>query len=141
MKLFIAFLILFFSNFNSSHEMNPARLVLSEDANSNYKVTWMFPSKGIGLPAEVSFPDCTESGKSLPRQESKYLITNLNLDCGDSIKGKSITLKGLSRVTDALISISFFDGSNCCLYFCNIFFDFQGCVGKLDVFRLGQESI
>jgi len=111
MKLFIAFLILLFSNFNFSHEMNPARLVLSEDANSNYKVTWMFPSKGIGLPAEVSFPDCTESGKSLPSQESKYLITNLNLDCGESIKGKSITFKGLSRVTDALISISFFDGS------------------------------
>ena len=103
MKLFIAFLILLFSNFNFSHEMNPARLVLSEDANSNYKVTWMFPSKGIGLPAEVSFPDCTESGKSLPSQESKYLITNLNLDCGESIKGKSITFKGLSRVTDALI--------------------------------------
>lgn len=91
--------------------MNPARLVLTEDVNSNYKVTWMFPSKGIGLPAEVSFPDCTESNKSLPNQESKYLITNLNLNCGDSIKGKSITLKGLSRITDALISVRFFDGS------------------------------
>lgn len=103
--------MLFFSNLNFSHEMNPARLVLTEDVNSNYKVTWMFPSKGIGLPAEVSFPDCTESNKSLPNQESKYLITNLNLNCGDSIKGKSITLKGLSRITDALISVRFFDGS------------------------------
>jgi hydrogenase/urease accessory protein HupE len=111
MKSFIVFLMLFFSNLNFSHEMNPARLVLTEDVNSNYKVTWMFPSKGIGLPAEVSFPDCTESNKSLPNQESKYLITNLNLNCGDSIKGKSITLKGLSRITDALISVRFFDGS------------------------------
>ena len=44
--------------------MNPARLVLNEQTDSNYKVTWMFPAKAIGLPAEVSFPDCIESDRS-----------------------------------------------------------------------------
>ncbi len=59
----------------------------------------------------MSFPDCIESDRKLPKQEQKYLISSLNLHCEDSIKGKAITLKGLSRVTDALISIRFLDES------------------------------
>ena len=111
MKSLIILFIFFLSNLNFAHEMNPARLVLNEQANSNYKVTWMFPAKTAGLPAEVSFPDCIESERALPRQEQKYLISTINLNCGDSIQGKTITLKGLSRTTDALISIKFLDGT------------------------------
>ena len=111
MKSLIILFIFFFSNLNFAHEMNPARLVLNEQTNSNYKVMWMFPAIAAGLPAEVSFPDCTESARALPRQEQKYLISNINLNCGDSIQGKTITLKGLSRTTDALISISYLDGT------------------------------
>jgi hydrogenase/urease accessory protein HupE len=109
MKAFISLFIILSTNIILSHEMNPARLVLNEETGSNYKVTWMFPVNAAGLPAEVSFPDCIESDKELPRQEQKYLISKLNLYCEESIQGKVITLKGLSRVTDALISIRFLD--------------------------------
>ena len=109
MKAFISLFIILSTNIILSHEMNPARLVLNEETGSNYRVTWMFPVNAAGLPAEVSFPDCIESDKELPRQEQKYLISKLNLYCEESIQGKVITLKGLSRVTDALISIRFLD--------------------------------
>ena len=109
MKVFISLFIILFTNIIFAHEMNPARLVVNEEVDSNYKVTWMFPVNAASLPAEVSFPGCVELNKELPRQEQKYLISNLNLHCEDSIQGKAIILKGLSRVTDALISISFLD--------------------------------
>ena len=109
MKAFFSLFIILSTNIILSHEMNPARLVLNEETGSNYRVTWMFPVNAAGLPAEVSFPDCIESDKELPRQEQKYLISKLNLYCEESIQGKVITLKGLSRVTDALISIRFLD--------------------------------
>ena len=57
-KAFIAFIFLTVSGYANAHEMNPARLILQEEENANYLVTWMFPSSAIGLPAEVSFPDC-----------------------------------------------------------------------------------
>ena len=43
--------------------------------------------------------------------EGKYLVSELSMTCGDSIKGKEISLKGLSRITDALISVTFKDGT------------------------------
>jgi hydrogenase/urease accessory protein HupE len=110
-KAFIAFIFLTVSGYANAHEMNPARLILQEEENANYLVTWMFPSSAIGLPAEVSFPDCEMEKDTLPKQEQKYLISELKLACSNSIKGKEINLKGLSRATDALISIKFLDGT------------------------------
>ena len=49
--------------------------------------------------------------RNLPRIEGKYLVSQLSINCGDSIKEKEINLKGLSRITDALISINFNDGT------------------------------
>ena len=93
------------------HEMNPARLLLEEQDDSSYKGNWMFPSNAVGLPAEIIFSDCDEEKRNLPKMEGKYLVSELSMTCGDSIKGKEIRLKGLSRITDALISITFIDGT------------------------------
>ena len=71
----------------------------------------MFPSNAVGLPAEIIFSDCDEEKRNLPKMEGKYLVSELSMTCGDSIKGKEISLKGLSRITDALISVTFKDGT------------------------------
>jgi len=93
-----------------SHEMNPARLLLEEQEDGSYAGNWMFPSNAAGLPAEIIFSDCEEE-RNLPKIEGKYLVSELSMTCGDSIKGKEISLKGLSRITDALISVTFKDGT------------------------------
>ncbi len=94
-----------------SHEMNPARLLLEEQEDGSYEGNWMFPSNAAGLPAEIIFSDCEEEERNLPKIEGKYLVSELSMSCGDSIKGKEISLKGLSRITDALISVTFKDGT------------------------------
>ena len=94
-----------------SHEMNPARLLLEEQEDGSYAGSWMFPSNALGLPAEIIFSDCEEEERNLPKIEGKYLVSELSMSCGDSIKGKEISLKGLSRITDALISVTFKDGT------------------------------
>ena len=106
----ITILFLFFGN-TFCHEMNPARLLLEEQEDGTYSGNWMFPSNAVGLPAEVSFTGCNEGKRNLPRIEGKYLVSQLSINCEDSIKGKEINLKGLSRITDALISINFKDGT------------------------------
>ena len=106
----ITILFLFFGN-TFCHEMNPARLLLEEQEDGTYTGNWMFPSNAVGLPAEVSFTGCNEGKRNLPRIEGKYLVSQLSINCEDSIKGKEINLKGLSRITDALISINFKDGT------------------------------
>ena len=70
-----------------------------------------FLSNTVGFPADVVFLDCEEEERSLPRIEGKYLVSKLSIDCGETIKGKEISLKGLSRITDALISLAFLDGT------------------------------
>mgnify|MGYP003313676440 CR=1 FL=1 len=91
--------------------MNPARLLLEEQEDATYTGNWMFPANAVGLPAEVSFTGCSEESRNLPRIEGKYLVSQLSINCKDSIKGKEINLKGLSRITDALISVTFKDGT------------------------------
>ncbi|MDP6182059.1 MAG: HupE/UreJ family protein, partial [SAR86 cluster bacterium] len=91
--------------------MNPARLLLEEQEDGSYAGSWMFPSNALGLPAEIIFSDCEEEERNLPKIEGKYLVSELSMSCGDSIKGKEISLKGLSRITDALISVTFKDGT------------------------------
>ena len=95
-----------------SHEMNPARLLLQEGKDGQYSGSWMFPVNAAGLPAEVSFTDCKEIQRNLPTIKGKYLVTNLEIECDVTLKGKEIAFKGLTRLTDALISIKFLDDSS-----------------------------
>ena len=92
-----------------AHEMNPARLSLEEGKDGAYSGLWMFPINAVGLPAEVSFTDCTEEQRNLPEVQGKYLVSNIEINCNDTLKGKEIAFKGLTRLTDALVSVKFLD--------------------------------
>ena len=111
-KLLLSSLILFLASHIGSHEMNPARLLLQEGKDGQYSGSWMFPVNAAGLPAEVSFTDCKEIQRNLPTIKGKYLVTNLEIECDNTLKGKEIAFKGLTRLTDALISIKFLDDSS-----------------------------
>mgnify|MGYP001313319663 FL=1 len=97
------------SAFAQTHEMNPARLSLEETQDGFYSGLWMFPTNTGGLPAEVSFTDCQEEQRKLPEVQGKYLVTNIAITCEESLKGKEIAFKGLTRLTDALVSVKFLD--------------------------------
>jgi hydrogenase/urease accessory protein HupE len=92
--------------------MNPARLSLEEVQEGSFSGTWMFPTNAVGLPAEVSFTDCEEGQRDLPTVEGKYLVANIKINCEESLKGKEVAFKGLTRLTDALVSIRFLDQSS-----------------------------
>ena len=111
-KLLLSSLILFLASHIGSHEMNPARLLLQEGKDGQYSGSWMFPVNAAGLPAEVSFTDCKEIQRDLPTIKGKYLVTNLEIECDITLKGKEIAFKGLTRLTDALVSIKFSDDSS-----------------------------
>ena len=111
-KPLLSFLILFLASHIESHEMNPARLLLQEGKDGKYSGSWMFPVNAAGLPAEVSFTDCKEIQRDLPTIKGKYLVTNLEIECDVTLKGKEIAFKGLTRLTDALVSIKFSDDSS-----------------------------
>ena len=111
-KPLLSFLILFLASHIGSHEMNPARLLLQEGKDGQYSGSWMFPVNAAGLPAEVSFTDCKEIQRDLPTIKGKYLVTNLEIECDVTLKGKEIAFKGLTRLTDALVSIKFSDDSS-----------------------------
>ena len=111
-KFLLSSLILFLASHIGSHEMNPARLLLQEGKDGQYSGSWMFPVNAAGLPAEVSFTDCKEIQRNLPTIKGKYLVTNLEIECDVTLKGKEIAFKGLTRLTDALISIKFLDDSS-----------------------------
>ena len=111
-KPLLSLLILFLASHIESHEMNPARLLLQEGKDGQYSGSWMFPVNAAGLPAEVSFTDCKEIQRDLPTIKGKYLVTNLEIECDVTLKGKEIAFKGLTRLTDALVSIKFSDDSS-----------------------------
>ena len=67
----------------------------------------MFPANAVGLPAEVSFTDCEALQRNLPTIQGKYLVTDIEVECDLTLKGSSV--QGLTRLTDALISIKFLD--------------------------------
>ena len=92
-----------------AHEMNPARLSLEEGDDGAYSGLWMFPINAVGLPAEVSFTDCQEENRNLPEVQGKYLVSNIEIKCNETLKGKEIAFKGLTRLTDALVSVEFSD--------------------------------
>ena len=113
MKYLIKFLIFFsvsiMTSYLGSHEMNPARLTLEETEKGFYSGSWMFPANAVGLPAEVSFTDCEALQRNLPTIQGKYLVTDIEVECDLTLKGKEVAFKGLTRLTDALVSIKFLD--------------------------------
>ena len=108
-KFIFIFLGFSFALLTQTHEMNPARLSLEEGANGSYSGLWMFPTNAVGLPAEVSFTNCNEEKRNLPEVQGKYLVSNIAINCDESLKGKEIAFKGLTRLTDALVSVKFLD--------------------------------
>jgi len=104
--------ILIFFSYLEAHELNPARLMLEEVEPYSFDVVWKFPSNVLTQPGSIVFPSiCKETSKSLPEVERKYLITYSSLVCESSLQGNDLSVKGLSRMTDALISIRFSDGN------------------------------
>ena len=104
--------ILIFFSYLEAHELNPARLILEEVEPYSFDVVWKFPSNVLTQPGSIVFPSiCKETSKFLPEVEGKYLITYSSLVCKSSLEGNELSVKGLSRMTDALISIRFSDGN------------------------------
>ena len=103
------FFLLFLVVDSHSHEFNPAHLIVNQlDAKKdNYEATWMYPVKNIGKRAEVIFPEKCSLEKKEPYIQGKYIIEKISLDCDESLKGKSIKIKDLSVLTDALVTINF----------------------------------
>ena len=109
--IFLISLILISFNNLQAHELNPARLTLSEVETKSFDVVWRFPSNVLTQPGSVVFPsDCKETLNSLPEIEGKYQVTTSSLVCESDLRNQELTIKGLTRMTDALISIQFFDG-------------------------------
>mgnify|MGYP006098067025 CR=1 FL=1 len=95
-----------------SHEMNPARLIVEELSVGKYKATWMYPLKNNNIESEVTFSNCKKFNDGLPKLNGKYLVDEMVLDCDSSMQGQSISIKGLSRSTDALVAINYLDKSS-----------------------------
>ena len=92
-----------------SHEFSPAHLIIEEDTDFKYEVTWMYPIRNLG-PVNLTLPKDCQSNSLESFQESKYLSEKISLQCSDSIKGKDIFIEGLSILNDALVTIKFIDG-------------------------------
>ena len=109
MKKFLSFFLLIFSFNLTSHEFNPAHLIIDQfnDNQNTYDATWMYPVKNIGKRADVIFPGMCNSNGSDPFVQGKYIIEKISLECNESIKGKFIEIINLSVLTDALVTINF----------------------------------
>ena len=108
-KLILSLIFIFSSNF-FSHEFNPAHLLINETEELEYEALWMTPIKNLGTSPELSFPKICEIEKELPFRQGKYLSEKILLKCGESLRGKSIQVSGLSILNDALVTINHFDG-------------------------------
>ena len=107
---FISLIVASFTNLEA-HELNPARLTLDEIETNSFEVVWRFPSNVLTKPGSVVYPSsCNETNNSLPKVEGKYQVTTSSLICESDLRNQELVVKGLSRMTDALISIQFFDG-------------------------------
>ena len=108
---FLILLNLIFFSYLEAHELNPARLSLEEKDINSFEVIWKFPSNVLTKPGSILFPvSCKETLNSLPKKEGKYQVTLSTLDCESDLRNQELTIKGLTRMTDALISIQFIDG-------------------------------
>ena len=107
---FISLIVASFTNLEA-HELNPARLTLDEIETNSFEVVWRFPSNVLTKPGSVVYPSsCNETNNSMPKIEGKYQVTTSSLICESDLRNQELVVKGLSRMTDALISIQFFDG-------------------------------
>ena len=107
--IFLLNLILF--SYLEAHELNPARLILDEKENNSFDVVWKFPSNVVTKPGSIFFPPgCTETLKTFPKKEGKYQVSLSTLVCKSDLRNQELIVKGLTRMTDALISIHFLDG-------------------------------
>ena len=109
---FLLISFLFSCNYLLTHELNPARLYLEETETDVFKVLWKYPTNSIQEGGLVFPESCTEYDKGLRKLEGKYLVDKSFIDCDTGLKGKSIQIKGLSRMIDALISIDYLDGTS-----------------------------
>jgi len=109
--IFLTSLVLASFNNLEAHELNPARLTLDEVETNSFEVVWRFPSNVLTKPGSVVYPsNCQETVNSLPEIEGKYQVTTSRLICESDLRNQELVVKGLTRMTDALISIQFFDG-------------------------------
>ena len=83
MRKFLSFFLLILSFNLTSHEFNPAHLIIdqSNDNQNIYDATWMYPVKNIGKRADVIFPDMCNSKGSDPFVQGKYIIEKISLEC------------------------------------------------------------
>ena len=102
--------LLFCSTSLLAHEFNPAHLVIDELIENEYKASWMYPARNIGARAEVVFPATCKSDNQPPIQKGKYLVEEIYLLCGGSLKGQIIAVNNLSVLTDALVTIKHLNG-------------------------------
>ena len=106
----LSLFLLIFGIFNlTSHEFNPAHLIVDQSDNDKnlYQATWMYPVKNIGKRANVIFPNICILDAADPYVQGKYVIEKISLECSETMKGKSIEIINLSVLTDALITINF----------------------------------
>ena len=109
--IFLTSLVLASFNNLEAHELNPARLTLDEVETNSFEVVWRFPSNVLTKPGSVVYPsNCQETVNALPEVEGKYQVTTSRLICESDLRNQELVVKGLTRMTDALISIQFFDG-------------------------------
>ena len=111
--MFIKFKVLFFLFFLlpdlNAHEFNPAHLVIDEYNENQYEVAWMYPSKNLGLRAEIIFPPECIQNSQLPFTQGKYVVEKISLTCKASLKGQTIEVLNLSILNDALVTITHLD--------------------------------
>ena len=112
MKNIYFFFLFIFSFYSHSHEFNPAHLILNEKSNFSYSVKLFYPQQYkhnppvIFYPSNCNIPDVSKSSNI------KNIIESYTLICSEDIKGKDIRFENLDFLTDALISITFIDGSS-----------------------------
>lgn len=106
---FIGFVLFCFSLNSSSHEFNPAHLIINENSNFVYEAKWMYPIKTIGNRASLIFPESCEPLSQKPFYKGKYSVEEIMLNCETSLRGQSIGVTGLSVLNDALVTINFND--------------------------------
>ena len=94
-----------------AHEFNPAHLVVKEVATNIYDAKWMYPVKNIGARGEVVFPnECLRENTKIEKN-GRYLVESFSLACATTLKGKTVNVKSLSVLTDALITVSHLDAT------------------------------
>ena len=101
-------IILLFSTNASTHDFNPAHLIISETSKNNtYNVSWLYPYKNIGKAADVTFEKSCNSQDKDSYIDGRYFVKEIKLTCNKSLKGGTIKISNLSVLTDALVTIKF----------------------------------